>query len=220
MITLHHVAASRSFRTLWLLEELGLPYEVKTYKITDGSLRDPAFLRISPAGRVPALEMNDQVVFESQAITQTLCEAHPDASLAPVVGSAERVSYLQWLSFAETQASIIASLNLQMVFLRPPAKPSVVVLKLDVARLKATLYPLEQTLASQDWLLKTGFSSADTMLGFNLFAVKYFVHLDGFPNVRAYIDRMEKREAFQRAQAKDGVQEFYDRPFYAPEDFA
>lgn len=220
MITLHHVAASRSFRTLWLLEELGLSYDLKHYKITDGSLRDPAFLAKSPAGRVPALEIDNQVIFESAAITQILCESYPDAGLAPQVDDAERAAYLQWLSFAETQASILASLNLQMVFLRPPAKPSVVVLKLEVARLKATLAPLDTVLGTQDWLLGSGFSAADTMLGFNLFAVPYFVDLEPFPNLRAYVDRMSAREAFQRAKAADGKQAFYTKPFYAPEDFA
>ncbi|MFY0597349.1 MAG: glutathione S-transferase family protein [Cognatishimia sp.] len=220
MITLHHVAASRSFRTLWLLEELGLPYAVKHYKIRDGSLRDPAFLEISPAGRVPALEVDGKVIFESQAITQYLCESRPLSGLAPKQDEPERVDYLQWLAFAETQASIIASLNLQMVFLRPPAKPSVIVLKLEVARLKATLAPLEAVLDTQDWLLEAGFSAADTLLGFNLFAVKYFVDLTEYPNILAYLDRMEARPAFKRARANDGAQEFYDKPFYAPEDYA
>lgn len=220
MITLHHVAASRSFRTLWLLEELGLPYEVKHYRITDGSLRDPAFLAISPAGRVPALEVDGKTIFESQAITQYLCESRPLSGLAPKQDEPERVEYLQWLAFSETQASILASLNLQMVFLRPPAKPSVVVLKLEVARLAATLRPLEETLRSRDWLLEGGFSAADTMLGYNLFAVKYFVDLEAYPNVRAYLKRMEDRPAFQRARANDGAQEFYEKPFYSPEDYA
>ena len=220
MITLHHVAAARSFRTLWLLEELGLPYEVKHYRITDGSLRDPAFLAISPAGRVPALEVDGKVIFESQAITQYLCESRPLAGLAPKQDEPERVEYLQWLAFAETQANIIASLNLQMIFLRPPAKPSVAVLKLEVARLKATLRPLEQLLAKQDWLLQDGFSAADTMLGYNLFAVKYYVDMAEFGNVIAYMDRMEARPAFQRARANDGKQEFYTKDFYDPEEFA
>lgn len=220
MITLHHVAAARSFRTLWLLEELELPYEVKHYRITDGSLRDPEFLAISPAGRVPVLEVDGKVIFESQAITQYLCESRPLSGLAPKQDESDRIDYLQWLAFAETQASIIASLNLQMVFLRPPAKPSVVVLKLEVARLKATLRPLEALLGTQDWLLESGFSAADTMLGYNLFAVPYFVDLTDYPNIRAYMDRMEDRPAFQRARANDGEQEFYSKPFYAPEDCA
>ena len=220
MITLHHVAAARSFRTLWLLEELGLPYDVKHYKITDGSLRDPAFLEMSPAGRVPALKVDGKVIFESAAITQYLCESRPLSGLAPKQDEPERVDYLQWLAFAETQASIIASLNLQMVFLRPPAKPSVVVLKLEVARLKTTLRPLEVLFGKQDWLLESGLSAADTMLGYNLFAVPYFVDLADYPNIRAYMDRMQARPAFERARANDGTQEFYTKPFYAPEDYS
>lgn len=214
MIRLHHVSASRSFRILWLLEELGLSCNIQHYRITDGSLRDPEFLKISPAGRVPALEVDGRVIFESAAIIQYLCETRPLSGLAPGIDHAERIDFLQWLSFAETQASILASLNLQLVFLRPPAKASPVVVKLDVARLRATLKPLENVLNEQDWLLKSGFSAADTMLGYNLFAVKYFVNLETFPSLRAYIGRIEERSAYQRARAQDGEQEFYSKGFY------
>lgn len=214
MIRLHHVSASRSFRILWLLEEMGLSCDISHYSITDGSLRDPDFLKISPAGRVPALEVDGKVIFESPAIVQYLCESRPLSGMAPGIDHAERVDFLQWLSFAETQASILASLNLQVVFLRPPAVASPAVVKLDVARLRKTLKPLEEVLATQEWLLASGFSAVDTMLGYNLFAVKYFVEMDAFPNVLAYIERIEKRPAYQSARALDGEQEFYSKDFY------
>ncbi len=214
MITLHHVPYSRSFRTLWLLEELGQDYDVVSYSIRDGSMRTPEFLQKSPAGRVPALEFGDEVWFESGAITSLLCERFADVGLAPEVNSPERAAFLQWLGFAETQASLIEALNLQMIFLRPPAKPSPVVVKLFVARLKASLQVLDDALSDQEWLLKRGFSAADTMLGFNLFSAKFYVDLSPFTAVTAYMDRIEDRPAYQRARAKDGVQDFYDKPFY------
>ena len=212
MITLHHVPFSRSFRVLWLLEELGLSYWLKRYSIRDGSLRDPAFLALSPAGRVPALEMGGEVFFESGAIVQILCEREQSA-LAPVPGSTERGRYLEAVGYAETMASLIEQLNMQHVFLRNPADASPVVIKLTTARLAATLKGME-ALLTHDHLLPSGFSAADTMIGFNLLAAPYFVHLEPFPRLRAYRDRLEARPAFQAAQAKEGKQDFYDRDFY------
>ena len=214
MITLHHIPYSRSLRIMWLMEEMGLGYEVQRYAITDGSLRTPEYLAKSPGGRAPALEIDGTVIFESPAITEYLCETRIEHGLGRLAGDSERIPFLQWLSYAETQASIIASLNLQMVFLRPPAKASPVVLKLEVARLRGTLNVLEDALGDQDWLLPSGFSAADTMMGFNLFAVPFFVELDPFPNVRAYIDRIKARPAYQAALAKEGPQTFYAQDFY------
>lgn len=212
MITLHHVPFSRSFRILWLLEELGLDYALKVYSIRDGSLRNPAFLAISPAGRVPALEVDGLTLFESGAIVQFLCEREQSA-LAPVPGQAERARYLEALGYAETMASLIEQLNLQHIFLRDPAQASPIVIKLTTARLAATLKGMEGLLAD-DYLLPSGFSAADTMMGFNLFAAPYFVRLDPYPRLRAYRDRLEARPGFQAARARDGAQDFYSRDFY------
>jgi len=215
MITLHHVAFSRSFRVLWLLEELGLEFDVKTYSIRDGSLRDPAFLAISPGGRVPALQIDGQMLFESGAIVQWLCERYPKAGLIPGVGAPERAAFLEMLGFAETMASLIENLNLSHIFLRDPAQASPTVLKLTTARLGATLAGLEARLGAQEYLLSTGFSGADAMMGFNLFAAPYYVKMDPFPQLRAYGERLEARPAFQAARARDGEQDFYTQDFYS-----
>ncbi|MDF1670383.1 MAG: glutathione S-transferase family protein [Roseovarius sp.] len=215
MITLHHVAFSRSFRVLWLLEELGLEFDVKTYSIRDGSLRDPAFLAISPGGRVPALQIDGQMLFESGAIVQWLCEQHPEAGLIPDVGAPERAAFLEMLGFAETMASLIENLNLSHIFLRDPAQASPTVLKLTTARLGATLAGLESRLGAQEYLLSTGFSGADAMMGFNLFAAPYYVKMDPFPQLQAYSARLAARPAFQAARARDGEQDFYTQDFYS-----
>lgn len=212
MITLHHVAFSRSFRILWLLEELGLEYDVTHYSIRDGGLRDPGFLKLSPAGRVPALELDGAVLFESGAITQVLCEREASA-LAPGPGDAERARYLEALGYAETMAGLIEQLNVQHVFLRDPAQASPMVIKLTTARLAASLRGME-ALLEHAHILPSGFSAADTMMGFNLFAAPYFVPLDPFPRIRAYRARLEARPAFRRARDRDGPQDFYTRDFY------
>ena len=116
--------------------------------------------------------------------------------------------------YAETMAGVIEQLNINHVFLRDPSQASPVVIKLNTARLKGTLAGMEALLGDQEYLLPSGFSAADTMMGFNLFAAPYFVKLDAFPRLAAYKARIEARPAFRRAAARDGVQTFYDRDFY------
>ena len=214
MITLHHIPFSRSFRILWLLEEMGLTCELKQYSITDGSLRAANFKAISPVGRVPALEIDGTTIYESGAIVEYLTETRPNLGLGRLPGDPERVAYLEWLGFAETQASILASLNMQHLFMGDPTPAAPVVLKLEAARLAATLKAMDRTLADRDWLLSSGFSAADTMMGFNLFSAPYYVKMDGFPNVLAYVERIKARKAYQDARELDGPQEFYKKDFY------
>ena len=208
---LHHVPMSRSFRVLWLLEELGLEAELVMHSIRKGTMRAPEVLTITPAGRAPALEIDGDEIIESGAILESLCERYPGLGRAP--GDAERVAYLERLWFAETMAGLIEQLNMNHVFLRDPAQASPLVIKLLTGRLRNTVAAMDGMLA-QDWLLPQGFSAADVMFGFNLRAVPYFVRLDPWPRLQAYKARMEARPAFQRALAKDGAQEFYDRDFY------
>lgn len=218
MIRLHHVPFSRSFRILWLLTEMGLDFEVVEHSITDGSLRRPDYLAKSPAGRVPALEIDGRVLFESGAITDYLCETRPEHGLGRAPGHPERADYLEWLHYAETMAHLIANLNLQWVFLRDPAMRSPTVLKMEARRLALTLAPLEATLARQEYMLASGISGADTMLGYNLLAAPYFVRLDPYPSIRAYQERIGRRPAYVAARARDGVQRFYSRDFYEVSD--
>jgi len=218
MIRLHHVALSRSFRILWLLEEMGLEAEVVTHSIADGSLRRPDFREKSPAGRVPALEIDGRTLFESGAITEYLCETRPEHGLGRAAGHAERVAWLEWLHYAETMGSLIANLNLQWVFLRDPAMRSPTLLKMEARRLALTLDPVEAALGRQGHLLPSGFSAADTMMGWNLLAAPRFVRLDPFPAIRSYMERMALRPAFQRARERDGEQRFYAQDFYEVAD--
>lgn len=215
---LHHVPFSRSFRVLWLLCEMGLEPEIVEYSITDGSLRHPDYLGKSLAGRVPALEIDGITISESGAITEYLCETRPEHGLGRAVGDPERPAFLEWVHFAETQAHLLANLNLQWVFLRDPAMRSKTLLKLDTMRLELTLRTVEARLAGRDHILSSGFSGADTMLAHNLLAAAYFVRLDPFPAIRAYLVRVGARPGFVRARDLDGPQKFYDRDFYEVAD--
>jgi len=213
-ITLHHVSHSRSFRILWLLKEMGLSCTIKPYKIMDGSLRTPEFLAISPGGRVPALEIDGKTLFESAAITDYLVESRPEHALGRPFGHEDRQEYLEWINYSETMASRIEALNLSWIFLRDPSMRSDTICKIEARRLAAAIEALERHLSDRAYILKSGFSAADTMLGFNLIAAPYFVRLDPYPSVRAYVDRIAARPAFQEARKDDGAQEFYTQDFY------
>lgn len=215
-IVLHHVPASRSFRILWLLEEMGLSCEIVAYDIRSGMMRKGALPGKSPAMRVPALEIDGRTLFESGAIIEYLCETR--AGFGRAAGHDERPDFLMWIHYAETMAALIEQLNIHHVFLRDPRDASPVVIKLLTARLAATLRGMEARLGEDDYLLPGGFSGADAMMGFNLFAAPHFVALEDFPKLRAYKARIETRAGFKRARARDGKQDFYDRDFYPVPD--
>lgn len=213
MIRLHHVPWGRSFRVLWMLQEMGLTPEVIRYEIGTKGMRGPELLDNSPAGRIPALEIDGRSVFESAAILQYLCESRPEHGFGRPPGHADRVRYLEAMGFAETQASLIEQLNLNHLFLRPPAKPSATVIKLNTLRLGDTLRAMDGMIAGE-YFLPSGFSAADAMLGFNLFAAPFYVSLDPWPNLQAYWARLQARPAFQAAAAIEGPQTFYSKDFY------
>lgn len=213
MIRLHHVPLARSLRVMWLLEELGLDYEVAYYSIRDGSMRSPEFMAMSPAGRVPVLEHQDAVWIESAAIVQLLCETYPEAGLMPAPGSVERARALEMFAYAETVGCLLENLNLNQVFLRPPAQPSPVVVKLLNARLRASLAAMEARIEG-DYLLPMGFSAADVMFAYGFELARYYVDLSAYPRLMAYWTRLRARPAYIRAKARDGVQDIYAQEFY------
>lgn len=219
-VRLHHVPWGRSFRVLWLLAEMGITPEIIRYEIGGRAMRGPGLMTVSPAGRIPALEIDGHCIFESAAILQYLCETRAQHGLGRPPGHADRVRYLEAMGFAETMASLIEQLNLNHLFLRPPARPSPTVVKLNTLRLADTLRALEGMVAG-DYLLPSGFSAADTMLGFNLFAAPFYVRMERFPGLQAYWARLQARPGFRAAAAIEGPQAFYDRDFYevpAPEE--
>jgi glutathione S-transferase len=215
MIRLHHTPGSRSLRILWLLEELGLECQIHSYSLTDGSLRAPEFLALSPAGRIPALEIDGAVIFESGAIVEYLTEL--TGQLAPAPRTPERAAFLSWLHFAETQANILQALNIHHIFLRPQSARSVPLMQLDTKRLAVTMKALERHLAGREWLLSE-FSAADCMLAFNIDAMFRFVRAEGFPAIAAYRARAQARPAYQRALARAGGDAIYAQDFYEVPD--
>lgn len=219
VITLHHAAQSRSFRVLWFLHEAGLPFRLQRHRFGGKALRAPEFLALSPAGRVPALELGPggRVLFESGAILQHLAETR-----APQLGrkpdDEERAAYLEWLHYGETIAQHLAALTFQHVVLDTPAR-SKALMKLEALRLGRVLDGLVPVFADhREWLLQGGFSAADIMVGGSLEIARRFRRLDEWPALAAYHARLVARPGFRAAREDDGEAELYLRDFYEVSD--
>lgn len=193
---LYHCGESRSMRSLWLLHELGLDFELVELSFDMTSLRSPEYLAIHPLGRVPCLVDGERVMFESGAICQYLCETYDDGTLHRPPGHPERAEWLQWVHYAETIAVHGASLVQQRVFIAPNER-SEAVRNLESRRLGKALGVIDERLRDRDYLLASGFTAADTSVGYSVHLAGKFVPLDPYPRVVAYYERLRARPAFQ-----------------------
>ena len=198
MITLYHVSGARSMRSLWLLHELGLEFDLVTMEFSMAALRTPEYLAVSKLGRVPALVDGDVTLIESGAITQYLCETYDDGALHRAQGHAERNEWLQWLHYAETIAVHCAALVQQQVFIQPEDR-SPVVQKLEARRLFKALEVIDQHLDGREYLLASGFSAADVSVGYGVHLAHELIELDGLTRLADYYERLKSRPAFQKA---------------------
>lgn len=142
MITLHHCHETRSMRVLWCLHELDMDFSLRVHAF-DKSLRADEYLTINPVGRVPALEIDGDVIWESGAILEVLCERFPERGLGRPPGDIDRPEYLIWLHFAETISQHAAALTQQHVVLYDDAMRSPIIMKLEAARLKKCYAAIE-----------------------------------------------------------------------------
>jgi glutathione S-transferase len=122
MIIVHHAPKARSVRVVWLLEELGVPYQVKPVALSGESLRSDEHLKVHPLGKVPAIQDGDVTMIESGAIVEYLIERYGNGRLAPAPGTPARAQYLQWLHFGEATCLPPLSDLVQHSFLRPEAE--------------------------------------------------------------------------------------------------
>lgn len=217
MITLHHCPQTRSMRTLWLLYELEQPFHLRTYPF-DRTLRSTEFLSLSPAGRVPALEIEGERMFETGAITEYLCERFSPERLGRMPGAPDRMSWLVWLHFAETLSQHVAALTQQHVVLREDHMRSPIVMKLEAARVSKCFDAIEARLSTpienRDYLLTSGFSAVDISVGHAVYMAQYFVRLEEHPSVAEWFERITARDSFVASLPKgDGI---YTQDFYAP----
>ena len=221
MITVHHLNNSRSQRVLWLLEELGLEYEVKRYQRDPKTMLAPPALRaIHPLGKSPVITDGDNTVAESGAIIEYLLAHYGDGRLQPAAGSKERQRYTYWLHYAE--GSAMPPLVMKLIFGRLPKPPMPAFLR-PFARLisggvqtkyldpqiETHLNFMEAELGKSTWFAGDDFSAADIQMSFPLEAAQQRAGLNkSRPNLIAYLQRIHARPAYLRAIERGGQYDF------------
>jgi len=221
MITVHHLNDSRSQRVLWLLEELGLPYEIKHYQRDPATMLAPESLRqVHPLGKSPVITDGDVTVAESGAIVEYLVERYGNGRLLPAAGTPERLAYRYWLHFAE--GSAMPPLLLKLVFMKIAStkvpffiKPIVrgisakVMSTLVDPNLKRQLDFMEAELGKSEWFAGKEFSAADIQMSFPLEAAAQRAGLDASrPRLMAFLKRIHARPAYARALERGGPYSF------------
>ena len=217
MIVVHHLNNSRSQRVLWLLEELGLPYEIRRYQRDRKTMLAPPELRaVHPLGKSPVIEDGGQVLAESGAIIDYLAERYGGGRLVPPAGTPERERYRYWLHFAEGSAQ--PPLLLKLLFDRVEAGPMPFFARpiaRAIARRAKDAYVLpniernldfmEGELTEREWFAGAAFSAADVQMSFPLEAAVVRGGLDARrPRLMAFLERIHARPAYRRAIERGG----------------
>ena len=216
MITVHHLNDSRSQRVLWLLEELGAPYEVKRYqRDAKTNLAPPELKAIHPLGKSPVLDDGEARLAETGAIVEYLLEAHPTSGLSPPAGTEAARRFTYWLHYAE--GSAMTPLLLKLIFTVLPKR--VPFLARGVAKgiskamnanmidpqIAAHTAYWEAELARSEWFAGDAFSAADIMMSFPVEAAGSRIGYGADkPRLKAFLQRIHARPAYQRALERGG----------------
>jgi glutathione S-transferase len=221
VIIVHHLNNSRSQRVLWLLEELGVPYEVKRYeRDANTMLAPPALLAVHPLGKAPVIVDGAVTVAESGAIVEYLIEHYGGGRLIPPTGSLERRRYTYWLHYAE--GSAMPPLLLKLVFDRVANGPapwpiSVVARRIAATVMNAFINPqlklhldyMENEIAAHTWFAGETFTAADVQMSFPLEAAAARAGLNASrPHLWNFLDRIHARDAYKRALERGGSYSF------------
>ncbi|MDC5852025.1 glutathione S-transferase [Vibrio europaeus] len=198
MIKLHHLNQSRSKRIIWLLEELGVDYEIVPYRRDSVTFLAPPELKsIHPLGKSPVIEEAGRVITESGAITEYLIDKYAADTLAPARGTHDHLDYLQWLHFAESSAALPLLLKVfvekdgaSMNFL-----PDYAAIELD----KVMSY-VDQRLEGKRYLVADKLTGADIMMSFIVDILTNFGLLERYPNITNYAEQLASHETWQKAQ--------------------
>ncbi|KAA0017780.1 glutathione S-transferase [Salinicola corii] len=216
MITVHHLENSRSQRILWLLEELGVEYEIRTYRRDPKTMLAPAELkRIHPLGKSPIITDDAHTVAESGAIIEYLVAGYGGDALLPAQDTPERLRYTHWLHYAEGSAMPLMVMSLVFAKLGKPPVPAIirpigkllgngVREKFLVPQLRLHFDYWESELDQHAWFAGDTFSAADIQMSFPLLAAESRTDLSRYPNIRGVLERMRERPAYQRAVEKGG----------------
>ncbi|MBM9484786.1 glutathione S-transferase family protein [Pseudomonas sp. R11F] len=206
MITVHHLNNSRSQRILWLLEELGLPYEIKRYqRDPKTNLAPPELKAIHPLGKSPVIEDGGQVLIESAAIIDYLIRHYGQGRLQPDPATATYDQYVQWLHFAEGSAMLPLMLNLYVGRLGDAGAPLHPRIESEVANY---LGYLNDVLADKAYLLGDELSGADIQMSFIGEIAKAQGKLQAYPNLAAWVKKFQARPAYRKAVEQGGEYAF------------
>lgn len=217
MITLHHLEKSQSIRILWLLEELGAPYEIKLYD------RDPvtrlapaAYKAVSPLGTAPVITDGAVTLAETNAIVDYILDGHPGSTLRPKPGDANRAAYLFWFHTSQgslqpllTNKFVMGALSARAPFLAKPVAKGLVD-ALDKAffgpRLNALMGEIEKALGKSKWFAGDTLTAADIVMGYSMELAAHRAGMDEkrFPNGHRFLKQMREYPSYIRAMEKDG----------------
>ncbi len=190
-ITLYHSPASRAFTAYWMLEEIGAAFDVRTVDIRKGEQKDPEYLKLNPAGKVPTLTDGDVVVSENPAIAIYLADRYSYGTLAPKIDDPDRGAYLKWMVYSTAVVDPVAYLHEQSIDL-PGFGPG-------FGTFDDMVGVLSMALKGRNWLLGERFSAADVVLGGTISQLIYRKVLPDDPVLSDYNGRLTRREAYHRA---------------------
>jgi glutathione S-transferase len=206
MIQVHHLNNSRSQRILWLLEELGLPYEIVKYqRDAQTNLAPPELEAVHPLGKSPVLVDGEDVVIESGAIIEYLARKYGDGRLLPAEGTPEALRHLQLMHYAEGSAMLPLMLRLYTGRLGEAAAPLGPRIESEIER---HLGYLDGLLEGRTWFLGDELSAVDVQLSFVIQAAGMLHGLDEFPNLARFKEQIAKRPAYQKAIERGGAYAF------------
>ena len=196
-LTLYHASPSRSSIALWMLEELGEPYDIHLLSLTKGENREPAYLAINPMGKVPAIRHGDTIITEAAAICTYLADEFPAAKLNVPIGSPQRGVYLKWLFFGPS------CIEPAVTDRAAPRKEEARRGMLGYGDFDTTMNTVAAAVAQGPWLLGEQFTAADVIIGAHIRLGMMFKMIPERPEFTAYAGRIAARPAAQRAEAKD-----------------
>ena len=205
MIIVHHLNDSRSQRILWLMEELGLPYEIKQYKRLDTRLAPPELKAIHPLGKSPVITDKGKTIYESGAIIDYVIRRHASGRLQPDPATPEYDDYMMWMHYAEGSAMLPLMLNLYVSRLGEGGAPLHPRIESEIAN---HLGYLDGHLKGRDFLLGNTFTGADIQMSFVGEIAETYGKRTAFPNLDAWVKRLHARPAYKKALEKGGPYRF------------
>jgi glutathione S-transferase len=195
-LLLYHISPSRSSIVLWMLEEIGEPYDVHLLDMKKGENREPAYLAVNPMGKVPAIRHDGMVVTEAAAICCYLADRFPKAQLSVPLDRAQRGIYLKWLFFGP---SCLEPALIDRMLKREGGQRSA----LGWGDFDSVVEVLRDGVSRAPYLMGERFTAADVIIGSGLRWGMMFKGLPDLPEFLAYTKRLEERPALKRANAKE-----------------